>query len=118
ESGRREVYVQTIPAGEKWQVSVAGGTMPRWRRDGKELYFVSADQKVMAVAVKDGSSFALDGDPQALFDANGFVTAPGTDASMFQPTADGQRFLLLQSSQRSVLLPITVVLNWTAARKQ
>ena len=118
ESGRREVYVQTIPAGEKWQVSVAGGTMPRWRRDGKELYFVSADQKVMAVAVKDGSSFALDGDPQALFDVNGFVTPSGTDADMFQPTADGQRFLLLQSSQRSVLLPITVVLNWTAARKQ
>jgi serine/threonine protein kinase len=119
ESGRREVYVQAIPAGaEKWQVSVAGGTTPQWRRDGEELYFVSADQKMMAVAVKNGLSFALGGGPQALFEAIGLVRVTGSDTTMYQPAADGQRFLLLQSSQSRVLQPITVVLNWTAARKQ
>jgi hypothetical protein len=73
---------------------------------------------MMAVAVKNGLSFALGGGPQALFEAIGLVRVTGSDTTMYQPAADGQRFLLLQSSQSRVLQPITVVLNWTAARKQ
>ena len=55
ESGQPQVYVQAIPAsGAKWQISPAGGAQPRWRRDGKELFYISTDQKLMAVSVKSG----------------------------------------------------------------
>ena len=58
ESGQPQVYVQAIPAsGAKWQISPAGGVQPRWRRDGKELFYISADQKLMAVPVKSGAGF-------------------------------------------------------------
>ena len=52
-SGRREVYVRPFPAGEgEWTISIAGGEQPRWRADGKELFFEAADGKMMAVPVK------------------------------------------------------------------
>ena len=57
ESGQPQVYVQAIPAsGPKWQISQAGGSSPYWRHDGKEMFYLSADQKVMAVPVKIGTS--------------------------------------------------------------
>ena len=53
ESGRYEIYVRGFPqTGGKWLVSVAGGTQPRWRRDGREIYYVAPDNKLMAVEVK------------------------------------------------------------------
>jgi hypothetical protein len=65
ESGRFEVYVQTIPPSEKkWQVSTNGGYEPRWRGDGREIYYLSEDRKVMAVAAEPGPSFGL---PRSLF---------------------------------------------------
>ncbi len=48
ESGRTEVYVRAFPEGGTWQISTAGGSWPRWRRDGKELYFISPDGQLMA----------------------------------------------------------------------
>jgi Tol biopolymer transport system component/predicted Ser/Thr protein kinase len=65
ESGRFEVYVQTVaPSDQKWQVSTAGGTEPRWRRDGREIYYLAADRKLMSVAVAEGPGFSI---PRALF---------------------------------------------------
>ena len=68
DQGRFEVYVQTFPAsGGKWQVSTNGGLLADWRNDGKELFYISGDQKMMSVEVKPGSNFEA-GVPQALFD--------------------------------------------------
>ena len=67
ESGRKEVYVQSFPdPGGKWQVSTAGGVDPRWRADGKEIYYRAPDQKLMAVEVQAGGDFPA-GVPQPLF---------------------------------------------------
>ena len=76
ESGRRDVYVQgfspdRVPAAAvgKWQISTAGGDKPRWRRDGKELYYIATDRKMMAVPVKIGPMFEP-GVGVPLFDTN------------------------------------------------
>lgn len=113
ESGRREVYVQTFPAsGGKWQISAAGGAYPRWRRDGKELFYIAAGQKLMAVAVQTDSTFQA-GRPQALFEPR-----------FFQPiipytvSADGQRFLVNTPIEEDNSSPVTVVLNWMAELKK
>src|SRR6185503_11871023 len=68
ESGRNEVYVQPFPdpSGGKWMVSREGGTQPRWRRDGKELYYLSFDSRLTAVEVNAGQAFQA-GTPKALF---------------------------------------------------
>jgi len=73
-TGRREVYVRPFPPGEgEWTISIAGGQQPRWRGDGKELFFVAADGKIMAVAVKPvgGARASFEaGSPVELFDAH------------------------------------------------
>jgi eukaryotic-like serine/threonine-protein kinase len=108
ESGGYQVYIQAIPAsGAKYQVSTSGGTLPMWRRDGKALYYLSTDQKLMAVPVTLGASAEL-GRPQELF------TMPGITG--YAPAADGQRFLvnIPAGGEATAAPPITVVLNWTA----
>jgi len=123
ESGRFEVYVQTVPAsGPKWQISSAGGDFPRWRRDGKELYFIAADQQLRAVPVKtgSGSSGAFEpGAPQPLFRMEPAVTIP-TASSPYLPAANGERFLVnvQAGGEGTQAPPITVVLNWTAGLKK
>jgi Tol biopolymer transport system component len=71
ESGRFEVYVRPFPAAnEQWKVSGAGGMQPEWRRDGKELFYIAADRKLMTVPVTiDGGGFSA-GVPHALFDVD------------------------------------------------
>jgi Tol biopolymer transport system component/predicted Ser/Thr protein kinase len=111
ESGRMEVYVQSFPGpGGKWQVSTAGGVEPKWRGDGKELYYRAADQKLMAVEVKAGESFEA-GVPRPLFMAR---VQPGLARNRYTATADGQRFLLVAPLKRESMTPTTVVLNWFA----
>jgi len=121
ESGKWQVYVQPIPpAGAKWQISTAGGSQPRWRHDGKELFYVAADQKLMAVPIKMGGASSLtfeQGAPQSLFE--GVTFNVGQYLTFFyQPAADGQRFLVnAPAGGTSSTTPITVVLNWQAALK-
>ena len=108
ESGQDQVYVQAIPAsGAKYQVSTSGGTRPMWRGDGKELFYVSSDLKLMAVPIALGASVDV-GTPRELF----------TNAGMtgYAPSADGQRFLLNvpAGGEAAAALPVTVVLNWQA----
>ena len=83
--------------GAKWQVSPAGGTQPRWRRDGKELFYISADQKLMAVPVKSGAAFGRVLSSQALFEIDP-VFPPIGGRFAYQPAADGQRFLVLSAA--------------------
>ena len=116
ESGQAQVYVQAIPAsGAKWQISPAGGDQPRWRRDGKELFYISADQKLMAVPVKSGAAFEASA-PRSLF-ALDPVYPPITGRFAYQPGADGNRFLIL-ANVGGAGAPITVVLNWQAGLKK
>jgi eukaryotic-like serine/threonine-protein kinase len=111
ESGRAEIYVQSFPvASGKWQVSSSGGTDPSWRSDGKEIYYRSADQKLMAVDIQAGESFKA-GIPRPLFAAR---VQPGVARNKYVPTADGERFLLVAPLGREALNPTTVVLNWNA----
>jgi Tol biopolymer transport system component len=76
ESKSSQVYVRSFPpSGGKWRVSVGGGTEPRWRRDGKELYFITPDRKVMAVQVKLEATFEI-GVPKKLFFRGFSLLAP------------------------------------------
>jgi Tol biopolymer transport system component len=115
ESGRMEIYVQgfTLDSSQargKWQVSVAGGELPRWRRDGKELYYHFGNG-YFAVDVKtDGASFEA-GIPRPLFDAATVSSSP-TGGSPFVVTRDGQRFLVLAAVDKSVSTPLEVLVNW------
>jgi serine/threonine protein kinase len=114
ESGRFEVYVQPFPGpGGKWQVSTTGGHHPRWRRDGRELFYVSPDGKIMAVEIRPGSAFEA-GSPQALF-ASKLKTAPGPP---YDVSSDGQRFLLNRPVGDESAPPITLVQNWPALLKR
>jgi eukaryotic-like serine/threonine-protein kinase len=116
ESGRYEVYVQSFPAsGGKWQVSNGGGGSPRWRRDGRELFYLSADGKLMAVEV-DGSSGTFAAEvPVPLFEPR--VVAISGD-SPYDVAADGRRFLVKVPVEENAPAPVTVVLNWTADLKR
>jgi hypothetical protein len=118
ESGTFEVYVRRFPDGNgKWLVSTHGGAQPRWRRDGKELYYLALDGKLMAADVKATASALETGRPHALFDT-------GIRASFFERrnqylvARDGQRFLVNVSAEDENPSPITVVLNWDATRRQ
>jgi eukaryotic-like serine/threonine-protein kinase len=109
ESGRFEVYVETIPQSDrKWPVSTSGGYEPRWRADGRELYCLSEDRKLMAVPVDTGPRFGI---PKPLFQT---AVRAGVSAmrTHFVPSRDGQRFLV-NSAIVSPPSPITVVVKWT-----
>ena len=109
ESGREEVYVQTFPlTGRKRKISHQGGSFPEWRRDGKELFYVSADRQMMVAALADEATFTF-ALPKALFPA----TANSRLLTGFSVTADGQRFLIAVENEQK-RSPVTVVINWAA----
>ena len=113
ESGAQEVYVQTFPvsAGGRWRVSSGGGCQPRWRRDGKEIFYIASDLKLMAVDVKLGATFEA-GVPKPLFDTR--VISMTDFRNHYVVTADGQRFLINSTIEETSTTPINVVVNWTA----
>ncbi len=118
ESGRPEVHVQAFPlpagGGSKTLISRDGGTQPRWRRDGKELFYVSLDGKLMAVDVSSGQTFKASA-PKALFQASIYGDDSARSLFRWDTNADGNRFLVdtVESSPE----PLTMVLNWTAGLK-
>jgi eukaryotic-like serine/threonine-protein kinase len=113
ESNRFEVYVTTFPnPGGKWQVSTGGGDIPVWSRDGKNLFFLDPDRKMMAVAVKGGDRFEP-GAPKLLFDTH---IARGAIVR-FDVGPDG-RFLIPVQPEQTAATPMTVVVNWAAGLKR
>ena len=113
ESGRSEVYIRAFPSSAgKWQISNRGGFIPRWRADGKELFYVSADLKMMAVTIRASAAGVEADTPRELF----AYLVPGLN-SPYDVAADGQRFLLTERSEAQGGPPLTVVLNWQAALK-
>lgn len=121
ESGRYEIYIRTFPeAGGQWQISVAGGVQPRWRRDGRELFYVAPDTRLMAVPIRlapDKQTLEA-GAPVALFPTRlatggNIATALSLARAQYAVAPDG-RFLMNIAADDVVTSPITVVLNWTA----
>jgi eukaryotic-like serine/threonine-protein kinase len=114
ESGKWEVYVQRfLSPGAKWQISSNGGKDPQWSQDGKELFYVAADQKLMAVAVHAGLS--LDpSTPKQLFQFHGASDFLG---GSYDVGVNGQRFLVTALVGEEASPPLTVVINWTAMLK-
>ena len=119
ETGQAEVYVQPIPAtGEKHQISKTGGARPRWRRDGKELFYIAYDGKLMSVPVKLGGTAFDFGAPQSVMPQPLFGGAQGPGFG-YQPSADGQKFLAaVPAEQTAAPVPFTIWLNWQASLKK
>jgi Tol biopolymer transport system component len=118
ESGRDEVHLRTFPDAQNRQVvSPDGGHSPKWRADGKELFYLAADGMVMAVPISDNPFRA--GAPTPLFHApKGFATLDATGRRGPAPwgvTPDGQRFLLVVPVDAGGASTFTVTLNWRAA---
>jgi serine/threonine protein kinase len=116
ESGRFEIYVQPFPgAGGKFQISNNGGAQPRWNKNGKEIFYVSLDSKMMAAPVKlspDGKALET-GTPAALFPvriAGGPL--PGVYKQQYAVSSDGQRFLVNLVADEGAASPITLIYNW------
>ena len=108
-----QVFLQSIPPGKKWQVSKQGGSRPRWRKDGKELYYVSADLKMMSVPIKIGLGTVDVGTPRQLFSLPD-LAMPNPREIGYEPSPDGQRFLVLvPSEQRADTAQSAIVrINW------
>ncbi|HEY3123954.1 MAG TPA: hypothetical protein VGK70_07790, partial [Thermoanaerobaculia bacterium] len=118
ESGTPETYVRPFPpAGGKWQISTQGGVQPAWRSDGKELYYLALDGKIMAVEIKPGDVFAA-GLPVPLFESGLRPEGLTESRSSFVVTPDGQRFLVNTNAEEAARVPITVVVHWTAELKK
>jgi len=113
ESGRYEIYVQSFPVpSAKAQVSLEGGNHPRWRRDGKELFYMAADRRLMAVPITTGAALQP-GPPAVLFETHLLESTVYVPAQ-YHVAPDGQR-LLLNVAKPTTALPVTVMLNWPAA---
>jgi Tol biopolymer transport system component len=119
ESGRWEVYVRAFPPQDgRWQISTDGGVEPRWRSDGKELFYVSSDGALMAVALQFDGMKIQPAAARALFKAR-FATF-GSDMwrPVYVPAHDGQRFLVNILVEETAPSPITMVLNWPGVVKE
>jgi len=115
ESGRPEIYVRNFPLSErKWTISSEGGEYPLWSRDGKELFFITIDGKVMSAEIKSGAAFEI-GVPRQLLQTRIKLNS-GT--CPYDVTRDGSRFLIKVETEATNLAPMTVVLNWTSDLKR
>jgi Tol biopolymer transport system component len=114
ETGKFQVSVISFPAKDKKrQISANGGAQPRWRRDGKELFYLSLDGKLMAVELNLGAGIEF-GKAQELFDTQ-LIVRP--EAVQYAVTPNGQRFLLkkrVSEENPSPASAITVIVNWAA----
>jgi eukaryotic-like serine/threonine-protein kinase len=112
ESGRREVFVAAFPSfGEKRQVSLEGGSMPLWRKDGKELFFLESASTVMAASVEAGPKLQT-GAPKALFK----LPSVNPNLQTYAVSGDGQRFLVVEHPRDNVRTMVMV--NWAEGLKR
>jgi Tol biopolymer transport system component len=113
ESGEYRVYVVPFPGpGGRWQISQGGGTSPRWRRDGRELFYLSSDNHLMAVDLNLGASVVEVGDVKSLFETRSYGVF-----SRFDVAADGERFVVPYEVDRPSTA-IALVVNWLADLKR
>lgn len=114
ETGKWEIYVTSFsePSG-KWQISTSGGEQPRWRGDGKELFYLSPDGHVMALSVTTGAHFSS-GTPTALFQASARQPVSYLDVFAYDVSRDGQRFLIITPVKSAETEPMSIILSWPA----
>jgi Tol biopolymer transport system component len=112
ESGASEIYVRPFSPGGKWLVSKGGSVYPRWRADGKRLFYSTLNSQLMAVEIDTGKGFQAE-TPRRLF------AVPGAQpTSTWDIAPDGKRFLFVTKANESRPAPFTVVLNWAAGLKK
>jgi eukaryotic-like serine/threonine-protein kinase len=121
ETGNYEIYLQSFSAdgklgSDKKRISTTGGTLPVWRYDGSELFFVAADGQMMSSPVKTGGTEFEFAAPQALFKTR--MLAWGTFFHEFDVSPDGLRFLIGTLIGDTKAPPPTVILNWMAEVKR
>ena len=119
ESGQSEVYVIPFPRpanGGRWMVSRGGGVQPRWRRDGKELFYISPDWTLMAVPVSTSPVFHA-GTPHALFNTDMVDTGIRTGPLSWDIAPDGKRFLIITDKSQDTS-SLNVILNWRPAEQK
>lgn len=111
ESGDWEIYVTTYPAAAgKWQVSQGGGTEPRWRGDGKEIFYIGPHGTVTSVEVNAGDTFSA-GVPRKLFAFQARAGISSTDLFTYDVAKDGQRFIVNRYVKPDSIAPLTVLLH-------
>ena len=115
ESGQYEIYVDAFPEPRgKKRISISGGRSPQWGAGGSELFYVSPEEKVMAVTLKLGPNGIEPSAPRLLFQVPQRATVAGP---IYQPSHDGQRFLVLTSPE-TASRSLNVIVNWTALFNQ
>jgi Tol biopolymer transport system component len=117
ESGRFEVYVQTFPvANGRWQISAGGGADPQWSRDRRELFYVAADRRMMAVPVSTGSAFHA-GRETALFKTQ--LDSLWMDTrNHYDVSPDGRRFVVIAPASERRESPFTLLSNWSRSLRR
>ncbi len=119
ETGFYEVYAESFPAtGFKRQVSTQGGFEPHWRRDGKELFYLAPNQTLMAVGVTSNPTTLEVSPPKALFATRVKWMEIQAVAHHYAAAPDGQRFLINGATDEARSVPVTIMLNWSAALKK
>jgi eukaryotic-like serine/threonine-protein kinase len=105
ESGRDEVYMRPFPKGEgRWVISTNGGATPKWRGDGRELFY-QVNREIWAVAIESTATGVQAGEPRRLFDI-------GMGSSGWDVTRDGQRILVAHGVEGRAPGVLTVTVNW------
>ena len=116
--GQLEVYVTPFPGpGAKWRVSTAGGSWPRWRRDGKEIFYLASDNTLIAAIVTGQASGFDVGAVRPLFRVSRRPMVR-LDAYPYDVSSDGQRFLVNTLVEDATSTAITLVVNWTTGLKK
>ena len=111
ESGRFEIYAAPfLGPGGKRQISTDGGTYPRWRADGREIFYVSSNNTLAAAAVSVSGASLEVGAVRAL----GIPGFAGATSYMYDVSADGQRFLVAAPREQKASTPLTLIQNWPA----
>jgi hypothetical protein len=109
QTGTSEIYLMGFPGGtQRHRISTNGGTQPRWQQDGKELFFVGGDGSMMSTDISATGELRT-GVPKPLFHPN---LRLGSDKALYDVTAGGQRFLVIDGEIRFADSDIEMVLNW------
>ena len=108
ESGQSQVYVRPFPGpGGQWQISTEGGLQPRWKSDGRELYYIALNGKLMAVPIALSAATVEPGTPLALFSTRGVVSI---ERQQYDVAPDGR--FLFNVEPEDATQSITLLLNW------
>ena len=115
ESGQQEIYLVPFPHGSgRWQVSSGGGNMPRWSRDGKELFYLAPGNQLMSAKIAEQNQSLEVSQAQPLFQVS---PAQGSLGPVYDVSTDGKKFVVLSEDPHERFPPFTLVLNWPALLK-